>query len=124
MRLTRIWFALSDAVARLLLAGAVLAAILTPVVGPMHAKMSHQVLSTGHLMTVSALWLAVAAGAFVLTRRRPLGLLPVALPGVALAVSGKAFAAACYLGLAALVFATPLVLAYFEARARAASGKG
>lgn len=123
MRLTRIWFALSDAVARLLLAGAVVVAILVPVVGPMHARMSHQVLSTGHLLAVSALWLAVAAGAFALTRRRPLGLLPVALPGVVLAVSDKPIAAACYLGLAALLFATPLVLAYIEARARNANGR-
>ena len=118
MRLTKALFSLSDACAWLLASVAALAAVSFPLLAPIQAKMDHEAISPLEITVITLLWAVVAIGAWRLTRRRLWGLAAVALPAI---YGGPAFAAT-YLGFVALVFGTPLLLAFIEVRNRAVRG--
>ena len=118
MRLTKALFNLSDACAWLLASFAALAAVSFPILGPISARMDHETISPMEITVISLFWAVVALGAWRLTRRRLWGLVAVALPA---SYGGLGFAVT-YLGLVVLVFGTPLLLAFFEARARVLPG--
>jgi len=118
MRLTKTLFYLSDTCAWLLASFAALAAVSFPFLGPLSAKMDHETISPIEITVITLLWAVVAIGAWRLTRRRLWGLAAVALPAI---YGGPGFAVT-YLGFVALVFCTPLLLAFFEARNRVVRG--
>ena len=115
MRLTKALFYLSDTFAWLLASFAALVAVSFPFLGPISAKMDHETISPIEITVITLLWAVVAIGAWHLTRRKLWGLVAVALP----ALYGSLGFKLIYLGLVALVFGTPLLLAFFEARNRA-----
>lgn len=118
MRLTKVLFYLSDTCAWLLFSFAALAAISFPFLGPISAKMDHATISPIKITAITVLWAVVAIGAWRLTRRKLWGLFAVSLPAI---YGGPGFTAS-YLGLVALVFGSPLLLAFLEARNRAIRG--
>jgi hypothetical protein len=110
-----LWFALSDLLAWLLLAFALVAAALFPFAGPVHARMTEQSLTMMGVAGTCMLWLAVAAGAYAIIRRKALGLVPVLAPAIVLAVSGRAAFALSLAAIWAVVFAAPFLLVLFQA---------
>ncbi|MEG3790142.1 hypothetical protein V1318_08420 [Lysobacter sp. CCNWLW3] len=113
MRLTKILFGLSDLCAWMLMTVAVLGAVAVLFLGP---APDAKPVSSLESMALSLLWVLVAAGAYLLTRRRPLGLLLVILPVFVWLVQGDAVPALAYAAFALLVFATPLILVWREVR--------
>jgi len=116
-RLTKIFFWISDVLARLLLAISILAAATYPIAGPVFARMEHRQLTTFSIVVTCLLSFSVSLGAHLITRRRAFGLLLITIPmfGAAGGLNGLAPAAVM-----ALVFGLPFLLALL--RARAASG--
>ena len=117
MRLTKALFYLSDTCAWLLGSVAALVALSFPFLGTISAKIDHETISFPKIALATLLWAVVAIGAWRLTRRKLWGLVAVSLP----AMYGGLGSAASYLALVALVFGSPLLLAFLEARNRAVS---
>ena len=118
MRITKTLFAISDAFAYLLAGLGGLTAISFPVLGPISARMEKDPISFIEVTIITLLWAVVAIGAWSLTRRKLWGLVAVSLPAL---YGGLGFAIT-YLGLVAIVFGTPLLLALIEARNRIVRG--
>lgn len=116
MRLTKILFGLSDLCAWMLLTVAVLAAVAVLFVGPGPDGARSEQLSSTAAMGLAVFWILVGVGAYLLTRRRPIGLALVVLPAILWAVQGAFAMAAIYAAFALLVFATPLILVWREVR--------
>lgn len=116
MRLTKILFGLSDLCAWMLMTVAVLAVVAVLFLGPGPDGQSARPMSSFESMGLSLLWMLVAVGAYLLTRRRPLGLLLVILPVFLWLAQGEVVPALIYAGFAVLVFATPLILVWREVR--------
>lgn len=116
MRLTKILFGLSDLCAWMLLTVAVLAVAAVLFVGPGPDGVQAKPVSSFESMGQALLWLLVATGAYLLTRRRPIGVAMVVLPALVWAVQGNVVVALIYAGFALLVFATPLILVWREVR--------
>ena len=115
-RLTKICFAVADILAWLLIALSILGALAFPFVGPVYARMSGQPITALGIAGTCAMWLAVAFGAYAITRRQVFGVVLVLLPAVQLLASGQiAFGLAAAASLA-LAFATPFILAFSQAR--------
>ncbi|GAB3361831.1 hypothetical protein GCM10027430_35890 [Lysobacter tyrosinilyticus] len=68
------------------------------------------------------MWAFTAVGAYGLTRRKLIGLAPATLPGWVALLSGHAGFGLALLGLAALVFGTPFLLVFMQARRTGLSG--
>ena len=118
MRLTKALFYLSDTCAWLLFSFAALVAISFPFFGSVSAKMDHEAISPIKIAAITVLWAVVAIGAWRLTRRKLWGLLAISLPAI---YGGLGFKVS-YLGLVAVIFGSPLLLAFLEARNRAVRG--
>lgn len=116
VRLTKSLFGLSDLCAWMLLTVAVLAVVAVLFVGPTPDSAQVRPVSSFESMGQALLWLLVAVGAYLLTRRRALGLPMVVLPALVWAVQGNVMVAAIYAGAALLIFATPLILVWREVR--------
>jgi hypothetical protein len=114
MRLTKTLFWLSDIAAWMLLSVSAAGAVFMPI----FARADTQPVSWTGAAAVSAICLLVAAGAYGVTRRRPLFLVLVALPAVASSASGDLSFALPYLVTILAVFGSPFVLAFFESRTR------
>lgn len=114
MRLTKFLFGLSDLCAWMLLTAGVLAVVAVLFVGP--GPEGARTVSSFESMGQALLWLLVAVGAYLLTRRRPLGVPMVVLPALVWAAQGNVAVALIYAGVALLVFATPLILVWREVR--------
>jgi hypothetical protein len=112
-RLIKVLFWISDILAWLLLAVSALAAVTYPITGPIWARMEHQQLANSSIVVTCLLWLSVSLGAYLITRRRALGLLLITVPVLVAAggVAGLAPAAVI-----ALVFGLPLLLVLLRAR--------
>jgi hypothetical protein len=83
--------------------------------------MTQQPITTFTIIFNCAIWLSVAAGAYAITRRKVLGLVLVLAPAFASAISGQVtFALALAVGWT-VAFATPFLLAFFQARSAATS---
>lgn len=106
----RRWFAASDMVAWLLLVFALVGVVLFPFVGPLHARMTQQSVTVFDMAGTCILWLAVAAGAYAIIRRRVLGLLFLLAPVIVLGFSGRPGIALLLAGVWAVVFAAPFLL--------------
>ncbi|NUO76853.1 MAG: hypothetical protein HOQ32_12665 [Lysobacter sp.] len=119
MRLTKFLFGLSDLCAWMLLTAAVLAVVAVLFVGPGPEGARAAPVSSFASMGQALLWLLVAVGAYLLTRRRPLGLPMVILPALVWALQGNVMVATIYAGVALLVFLTPLWLVWREVRRQA-----
>ena len=115
-RLTRALFLVSDALAWVLLSLAVLSATSLPFLGFVAERMERSAVSWPGIIGSSLLSLAVGAGAYGLTRRRPLSLAFVALPSVISGVTGNWLLALAWLVAVVVVFGAPLFLAYREMR--------
>ena len=114
VRATRVLFSLSDICAWMLLSGALLVAVAGLYVGSVELA-GHAPSSEPGALPTSLLWFLVSIGAYAVTRRRPLSLVLLALPALALSVDGRFLFALSWLGLV-LVFGTPFVLAFIEVR--------
>ena len=115
-RLTNFLFVVADILAWLLLAFAVVGALTYPFVGPVHARMSGQPITALGIVGTSVLWLAVALGAYAITRRQVFGIALVLLPAVQLIASGQVALGLVAVGVLVLAFATPFILAISQAR--------
>lgn len=111
-RLTQGLFHISDACAWMLAIAAAAGAASFPFLAPVLSRMRDVPLSATDVAGKTLVWSIVAFGAWQLTRRRPWALAAVALP----VIVGDAAFNAVYLGLTALVFGLPLLLAFNEAR--------
>jgi hypothetical protein len=120
--LTTNWFRVADVLARVLAAFALIGAAVYPLLGPVYLRTANQPLSVLVIAGTCALWLAVAVGAFALSRRKVAGVWLVLLPAMALVVSGQFLAGVAVASALVLVFCTPFFLAFIEARAKAVSG--
>ena len=116
-RLTKILFWISDILAWLLLAISALVAVTYPITGPAWARMEHQQLAASSIVATCLLWLSVALGAYLTTRRRAFGLLLITVPMLVAAGGVEGLVPAAVM---ALVFGLPFLLVLL--RARAASG--
>lgn len=116
MRLTKILFGLSDLCAWMLMTVAVLTAVAVLFVGPGPDGLRSEQMTSTESMALAVFWTLAGLGAYLLTRRRPVGLALVILPAVLWAVHGSYVAALIYAAFALLVFATPLVLVWREVR--------
>lgn len=114
-RVTRALFLLSDVVAWLL----VVIAVLVPLGEPIAAVEERRGLSWTSVIAGSAFCVAIAIGAYALTRRRLAGLLPLALASLPTFLAGAPRPALIWLACVGLVFGTPFALAWREARVRA-----
>jgi hypothetical protein len=121
-RLIRVLFAFADLFAWLLLVLSVLEALAWPFIGPVYARMAHLPITTLSIVGGCATWVAVAAGAYAITRRRVLGLALVLVPAVVWLVSGLPVLALVFAVVAILVFGTPFLLAFLQARSTPVSG--
>lgn len=83
-----------------------------PFLATVLSRMRDVPLSAPEVAGKTLVWSIVAFGAWQLTRRRPWALAAVALP----VIVGDAAFNAVYLGLTALVFGLPLLLAFNEVR--------
>ncbi|MEO8671969.1 MAG: hypothetical protein ABI411_11690 [Tahibacter sp.] len=120
--MTSVWtarlFRLSDAVARMLLAAAVLTAVANAILLD-DGKHRHSVPGPTHwveLIAWSALCFTTALGAYLLTRRRPLGLVLVALPSPFFLLSDLWLCGVVYITGVVLIFGIPFARAFAEAR--------
>lgn len=118
-RLTRALFLVSDTLAWVLLSLAVLSAASLPFLGFVAERMEHSAVSWPGIIGSSLLSLAVGAGAYGLTRRRPLSLAFVALPSVISGVTGNWLLALAWLVAVVVIFGAPLFLVYREMRSSA-----
>ncbi|KRD78469.1 hypothetical protein [Lysobacter sp. Root983] len=116
MRLTKILFGLSDLCAWMLMTVAVLAVVAVLFLGPGPDAQQAKPVSSFEAMALSLLWMLVAVGAYLLTRRRLAGLLLVILPAFLWLFRGEVLPALIYAAFALLVFATPLILVWREVR--------
>ena len=115
-RLTKISFAVADSLAWLLLAFSVAGALAFPFVGPVYARVSGQPISVIGIAGTSVLWVAVALGAFAITRRHAFGVALVLLPAVQLLATGQIAFGLAAGGALVLAFATPFILVLSQAR--------
>ena len=116
--LTAGWFRVAGVLAQLLAVFALFGAVAYPFLGPVYLRMAHQPVSGLVIAGTCALWLAVAAGAFAISRRNALGILPVLLLPVALVVSGQLLAGVAVAAGLVLAFCTPFLLVFVQARAK------
>ena len=119
---TKILFAIADFLARLLLAFSVIAVVALPFVGPVYARMASQQNTTLSILGHCLMWLAVAVGAYAITRRHVLGLALLMVPAIASFVGGQFAVGLVVTTAVAMVFAMPFLLAYLQARSASASG--
>ena len=114
--LTKALFVVSDALAWLLLAIALLVASLYPIAGPAAARMYRHELPWWSVAAICAACLLVALGAFAITRRRAAGLLPIVLAAALGAMSHGVLAATLAALVAVALFGTPFGLVALQAR--------
>ena len=122
LTLTTTWFRASDAIARLLAAFALIGAVAYPFIGPVYLRAAQQPITALTIAGTSALWLAVAVGALAIGRRKATGIFLVLLPAVMIFVSGQTLAGLTIASGLVLVFSTPFLLAFFQARANQLPG--
>ena len=115
-RLTKLLFAVADILAWMILAFSIAAALAFPFVGPVSARMSGQPLTVFGIAGTCALWLAVAGGAYAITRRQVFGVGLVLLPVAQLMSSGRVGFGLAVAGALVLAFATPFILVLLQAR--------
>ena len=115
-RLTKFLFWFSDVLAWLLAAFAFLTAVTYPIAGPVWARMEHQQLATSSIIVTCLLWLSVALGAYLLTRRRIVGLALLIVPILVAASSSGWLAGFIIMAFLALVFGLPFLLVLLGAR--------
>ena len=116
-RLTKLLFWITDISAWLLLGFAVLSAVVYPFAGPAWARMDHQQLSTAQVVITCLSWVLAAVGAFMVTRRRALGVLLTTTPILAAAGSnGEWLAGFLVSTIPALFFGTPFLLVFLQVR--------
>ena len=118
MRLTRVWFWLSDIFAWLLLSVTLLGACFYPIVGPVADRMDHQPTSWLRVVLASLFMLLIAITCFGITRRSPLAILFLVVLAFAVGISANLAIGLIYAGLVLLIFGIPLLLAFLEARSR------
>ena len=121
-RLVKISFVFADLCAWLLVAIFLFGAIAWPVIGPVHARMAHLPITTFSIVGTCIMWLATAAGAYAITRRQVLGLTLIQIPSAVWLVSGLFVFALTFTVVAAVIFGTPFLLAFLQARSAPASG--
>ena len=119
MRLTKALFWISDICAWFLLCLALFLAFVMAAVGPVADAMDHVSVSWTRTIATIVVCLLTSKGAFLLTRRRPLGLLLVLIPAVMALIQGSFVFAVGYLAVVVLVFCLPFVLVFFEFRGQA-----
>lgn len=112
-RLTRCAFAIADLFAWLLVVFSVVSALVFPFVLPAYAGMSGQQVSVLGVAIMCASSLAIAFGAYYVTRRKVFGLFLLLLPALYLYGLAAAFG---FL----LLFVTPFAMAFLEARSSSA----
>lgn len=110
----RIIFAVSDLIAWILLFASLAGAVMYPFAGPIHARMDHHALSVERIVLTVFFAIIVAVGAYLLTRRKILGLPLVLVPCIGWGLTGSMPIALCYGALVLIIFVTPLVLSYIE----------
>ena len=116
-RLTKVLFWITDISAWLLLGFATLAAVTYPFAGPAWARMEHQQLSTAEIAITCLSWVLAAVGAFMVTRRRALGVVLTSAPVLAAAGSnGQWLAGLIACTIPVLFFGTPFLLVFLQAR--------
>lgn len=123
MRVTKVLFWVSDICAWLLICLAVVLALTYFFGAPILAAMDHTPLSWTKAATMSFYSLLVAAGAYRLTRRKPLALFPVLIPAIAALINGALLSSLVALAFVLLVFGLPFLLAYIESRPHVAAKK-
>ena len=115
-RLTKLLFWISDILAWLLIAFSSLSAIAYPIAGPALARMDRQHLATSSIVFTCLLWLSVAVGAFLITRRRVLGLFLVIAPVFLTSSRAEWLASLVFATALALVFGLPFLLVLLRVR--------
>ncbi len=111
---------ISDAIAWFVILAGVMIAIVFPIVAPVHASYQRLIgeQPVSCLFTVSTVVMALfsALGAYQLSRRKPQGLLLIMLSCLLWMGTGHIHAALVYGCLVLMIFGTPLLLSYLEAR--------
>ena len=115
-RLIKILFAISDLFAWIALAFATLGAVTYPISGPARAAMQHQTLSTWSIAGTCALLAAIAVGAFLVTRRKVIGVILISASILIAAAATHLVAGITLAGAAALLFGLPFLLVLFHAQ--------
>ena len=123
-RVTRALFLLSDAIAWILVVITGAVAVLFPLMEPVYSQMEHRALWWPSVIATSAFFMALAIGAYALTRRRLAGLLPLALASLPTFLAGNPRPPLIWLACVALVFGAPFALAWREARVRTVGAPG
>ena len=115
-KLITIWFKIVDVLAWTLIALCIFGATSYPFVEPIHAHMSDRPITAFGIISAYMIWLAVAGGAFAITRRKALGLLAILVPTMKLLFSGHIFFALTTAAVLLVIFSSPFVLAFIHAR--------
>ena len=108
-RLAKALFLASDIAAWLLILLSVVCAGLSPIALIAYAKMAHQPVSYLFITWYCALWIAIAFGAYALTRRKLIGLAPIIVFAVIAAANGNFTFALLVVGGSILLFCSPFL---------------
>ena len=110
MRLTKALFYLSDALAWLIAAIAVVIAVAFPFVAPVMAEMDNDPIPPIGIIIITAAFASIALGAWLLTRRKLIGVAIVSLP----AILGTPWFFLTYMLFIGTFFCLPFALAFVE----------
>ena len=114
-RLIKVLFGTSDLFAWIALAFATLGAVTYPISGPAWAAMQHQTLSTWSIVGTCAIWAAIAVGAFLVTRRKVIGVILITASILIAARATHLAAGIALASAAALLFGLPFLLVLLQA---------
>jgi hypothetical protein len=106
-------FWISDSAAWLLVAMSVLVTVTYPITGPVWARMAHQPLATSSIVATCLAGVSVAIGAYLVTRRKIVGLLLMAPVLMVARDLATGMGLACVM---MLVFGLPHLLVVLQAR--------
>lgn len=113
-RLIQSLLRISDSLGWLVVTFGVAEAALYPIAGPIHARMNGYTLSLFQIFATSFLSLVVALGGYLVTRRRPIGVVAICLLSFIWIAQGLFAFALSYLGVVLLIFGTPFLLMYLQ----------
>jgi len=115
-RLIRTLFWVSDICAWLLALYSAFGVVAYPIAGPTHARMISEPLTLFEIIATCGLFVITAVGAFLVTRRRVVGVLLVLLLACVWIYRGHYDFALSYIGICILVFGAPFALMIMQLR--------
>lgn len=113
-RLIQILLWISDCLAWVLVVYGVATAVLSPVGMHVHEQMGAQSLPLVQIIATSVAYALLALSAYLVTRRKPIGVVIVCLLSIVWFAQGLYAFAISYVGVVMLLFGTPFFLMYLQ----------